>query len=137
MKTTIFTVMMMFAVTCLNAQEISLIDPQVLGQPADQAVKFLLPANAKAIEPITIQVDITNGKYSGAMGRYGSKITLEEACENLNKKYKKYEQTSFANNRQMCVWRITDEKFAIQAVNNEDGTTILYLPFKYREAKPE
>jgi len=130
MKTTIFTVIMLLTVTCLHAQEIRLIDPGVLGRPTDEAVKFLLPAATAAIEPKTIQVDVSMGKYSGAMARYGGSVTFEEAREHLNKKYKKYEQPSYSDNKQMGLWRVTDERFAIQLIHDEEGTSVLYLPFK-------
>jgi len=137
MRTIIFTAMMLLSVPCLYAQEIRLFDPGVLGQPVDHAVKILLPADAKAIEPKAIQLDVQSGKYSGAIARYGRSISLEEARESLNRKYKKFEQPSFSDNKQMGLWRVTDAKFAIQLNQDEEGTSVLYLPFKNAKTDEE
>jgi len=135
MKRTILAIMMLLTTTNINAQEIKLADPGVLGQSADEAVKLFISAAPKAIEPQTIQVDLEDGKYSGVMVHYGRNVTLEQARESLNEKYKKYQQPSFAENKEMGLWRVTDRKFAIQLTKTEEGVRIIYLPFGKEQLK--
>jgi len=125
---------MLLTTTNLDAQEIKLADPGVLGQSADEAVKLFISAVPKAIEPQTIQVALEDGKYSGLMVHYGRNVTLEQTRESLNEKYKKYQQPSFAENKEMGLWRVTDRKFAIQLTKTEEGVRIIYLPFSKDEA---
>ncbi|NVN89827.1 MAG: hypothetical protein HXX11_04420 [Desulfuromonadales bacterium] len=135
MKKIILTTIMLLTATHLNAQEIKLFDPGVLGQATDEAVKLFVATDPKAVEPQTIQVDLENGKYSGVMVHYGRNVTLEQARESLNEKYKKYQQPSFSENKEMGVWRVIDRKFAIQLAKTEDGVRIIYLPFGKEQLK--
>ena len=65
---------------------------------------------------------------------YGRNVTLEQARESLNEKYKKYQQPSFAENKEMGLWRVTDRKFAIQLPKTDEEVRIIYLPFSKDEA---
>lgn len=119
----------------INAQEIKLVDPGVLGRSAGEAIKLFVATDPKAIEPQTILVDLENGMYSGVIAHYGRNVTLEQARTSLNEKHKTYEQLSFAENKEMGLWRITDRKFAIQLTKTEEGIRIIYLPFRREQLK--
>lgn len=125
--------MMLLSTTNLDALEIKLADPGVLGQSADEAVKLFISAVPKAIEPQNIQADLDDGKYSGLIVHYGRNVTFEQARESLNEKYKKYQQPSFAENKEIGLWRVNDRKFAIQLTKTEEGVRIIYLPFSKDE----
>ena len=58
MKIIILATIMLMSTTHLNAQEIKLVDPGVLGRSADEAVKLFVATDPKAIEPQTIQLDL-------------------------------------------------------------------------------
>src|SRR6266704_1666587 len=135
MKKIILATIMLLIATHLNAQEIKLVDPGLFGRSTDEAVKLFVAADPKAIEPQTIQVDLENGKYSGVMVHYGRNVTLEQARESLNEKYKKYQQPSFAENKEMGLWRVTDRKFAIQLTKTEEGIRIIYRLFGKEQLK--
>ena len=83
-----------FASSVAQAKGIQLFNPDVFGQPTSTAIKILQDKKPDDIEPVSVLVDIRDGKYIASSLFYCKKVTFEEARETLNKQYKTNENLS-------------------------------------------
>jgi hypothetical protein len=113
----------------LYAQELRNFNPGVLGKSVDEAVTLLLPADVKAIDPISISADVKNGKFYATTINYPLAATFDQAKQSLNKLYKKYEKIQSADGPKMSLWRVEDRRFAIQLTESTESIQVIYIQF--------
>jgi hypothetical protein len=119
-----------FASSVAQAKGIQLFNPDVFGQPTSTAIKILQDKKPDDIEPASVLVDIRKGKYIASSLFYSKKMTFEEARETLNKQYKTNENLSLYKPSIMSVWRVTDKKFTISLVQEDDHVRIMFIQFQ-------
>ncbi len=122
-----------FASSVAQAKGIQLFNPDVFGQPTSTATKILQDKKPNDIEPVNVLVDIREGKYVASSLFYSKKVTFDEARESLKKQYKTYENLSLYKPLVMSVWRVTDKKFAVSLVQEDDHVRIMFLQFQPKE----
>jgi hypothetical protein len=127
------SILLLLAVTFLTptseAKAPQLFNTAVLGQPVEKNITLLQDKAPYSVEPVTVMVDIKNGKYIAATIQYPDTLSFEEARENLNKLYKQYEVTNFSEDPLMGLWRNEDMKFAIQLTQGRNVIEIRYIQF--------
>ena len=122
-------ILFLLASLTLKGADIRYFNPGIFGKSANDPVRLLLPGKPEALHPFTIMTDIKEGKYFAATVSYPKKITLDEARDALNQRYKNYERASFATNALMGLWRTEADRYAIQLTENEDAIQVIYISF--------
>jgi hypothetical protein len=129
MKITIIASALLLVAGQLNAEELRLFNPGIFGQSVEEPVSITLPADQKAIEPISILTDVKSGKFAGATVFYPKSISFDKARESINRTYKRYESRFSPDNPKMGQWRVSDRRFAIQLTETDEAIQVIYLPF--------
>jgi len=115
--------------TISYGQEIRLFNPKVFGKSVERPITQLIPSETKnAILPMSIQIDIENGKYFAATITYSKKTPFLDIQNEIKKHYPKASVKSFGNG-DLVVFRNEEEKFAIQVDNNDCNIQAIYVPF--------
>jgi len=108
---------------------LQLFDPGVFGKSTKDAVVLLKPKEDGQIEPETIMVDVTKGRYYAATVRYPKCLTLGQARDDLNQLYGKWEREAFAKDPELALWRNEDDQFAISLSEDDDNLVVIYINF--------
>jgi|GEM_PF-1084542 len=106
----------------------------VFGKSVDDSVVLLLPAEADAIQPLTIMTDLKDGKYYAATVTFPKSVTLAEARTSLNALYPGTEKPSFADDPKMGLWRVEKHRFAIQVTHDHQELRVIYISFQPMES---
>ena len=122
-------ILSLMAPLMLKGADIRYFDPGIFGKSANEPVTLLTPGKPEALHPFTIMTDIKEGRYFAATVSYPKKVTLDEARDALNQRYKNYEKASFATNALMGLWRNEDDRHAIQLTENDDAIQVIYISF--------
>jgi hypothetical protein len=124
-------VLLVLAIDCLAESSdinLQLLDPNIFGKSTKEAVVLLQKKPEGAISPETVMVDINKDRYFAATVNYPKTLTLDQARAVLNKAYKKWERTGYAEHG-MGIWRNEDDKFSIQLSEDEHNIVVIYIKF--------
>jgi hypothetical protein len=89
-----------------------------------------------SLQPTTVQLDVKNGLYYGAILRYPAEVTLDQARQSLNTMYAKWQKPNFADDQTMGLWRNTEKGFSIQLTREKDAVVVIYISYKLMHEKP-
>lgn len=106
-----------------------LLNTEIFGKPATESVVLLQSPTPDAVDPETVMVDLSNGKYFAATVNYPLDIGFENARRSLNATYGKWQKDSFANDPAMGIWRNEDEELSIQLSRDDFTITIIYIKY--------
>jgi hypothetical protein len=114
-----------------GAADLRLLNTEALGKSVNESMPLLASASTNAIEPSSVQMDIAEGKFYGAILRYPESVSLEEARASINKIYKGHENPKLVYKEKMGSWRIEDKKFGIQLSKDEDNNVqVIFVKFQ-------
>lgn len=133
MKTTIIVVALFFYYTIAQANDIQLLNADILGQSTSKELKVLRDKTAQEIEPISVMIDIKNGLYNAATVIYPEELKYETAMTALKDQYKKYGPPKRYKEIGMAVWRIENLRYAVSLIQEKKYIKILYVRFKSTE----
>jgi len=126
----IFIVVITLSVSVAQAKDIQLFNPNFFGQPTSSSIKLLYDKKGDEIEPYMVKTDIKCGKYTAATAVYSKKVSFDEAYQSLNKLYKNYETASLFKASSQAFWRVTDKRFAVSLIKEDEGPRIMYIQFQ-------
>jgi hypothetical protein len=109
-------------------------NPEIFGKDVCTPVQVLLDGGS--LQPTTVQLDVKNGLYYGAILRYPAEMTLDQARQSLNKLYAKWQKPNFADDQTMGLWRNTEKGFSIQLTREKDAVVVIYISYKLMHEKP-
>jgi hypothetical protein len=115
-----------------NARLLRLFNTDVFNKAPDTPQAFLETRQADLIDPISVMVDLKEGKFYAATIRYPKDIGFDGARKAIDRKYRKWTVPAFANSKAMGLWRNEDAQFAIQMVVDaeQDCISVLYVTFQ-------
>ncbi len=126
MKYIIATVFLLIP-SFLFGQNIQLFNPDTFGKSIDKPVVFLFESSSNATKPLSIEVDVKNGKYYGATITYPNLVTFDCVKKAIRSKYKDLEESKF--DERMFSLRNKTKKYAIQLTDSKCYIQVIYIPF--------
>ncbi len=113
-----------------SSPKIRLLNTEIFGHSADDAVVLLQPNDGSKVDPEYVLTDIKGGRYYAATVCYPPTLTVDDVRMSINEVYGKYELRDLDG-----VWRNADDKFAIGLNKDTDGIHVMYITFQpIREA---
>jgi hypothetical protein len=114
-----------------NSRLLRLFNTDVFNKAPDTPQVFLETKQADLIDPISVMVDLKEGKFYAATIRYPKDVRFDGARKSIDRKYAKWTVPAFANSKTMGLWRNEDARFAVQMVVDEelDCISVIYVTF--------
>jgi hypothetical protein len=130
MKTAILVAALLLSCSVAEANNIQLLNPDILGQSTSKEIKVLRDKNAHDIEPISVILNIRNGVCHAATVIYPEELTYETAMAVLREQYRKYKPPKQYRDIGMTVWRIENQRYVVSLIQEQKYIKILYVQFQ-------
>jgi len=120
-----------------KSKDLRLLNTCIFRQSVDKPIKPLLPGAPWQIEPLSVQLDIKDGKYYAATVVYPKTLTFSEARIAMNRVYGTHEVKEFAKFPEMGLWRNEKDEFAFQLTEDDEYLRAIYITFQPLEVMHE
>ncbi|MCF7668473.1 MAG: hypothetical protein K9N48_01705 [Verrucomicrobia bacterium] len=124
-------ILLLFILTSVAAiaGDLRYFNPGTLGKPTDESTALVLPGEPEAVYPSSISTDIKEGRYFSVTVNYPEDVSFEAIREALNKRYKEYENESYAGDSHIGLWRNEDDGYGIQLKKSDNTVRVTYISF--------
>ena len=112
-------------------KDVQLFNESVLGSAPTDAIPLLLPNATATWSPKQVVLDYKDNACYGAMIHYERSHSFESLRRAFNSRFGDYEQSTFANDPTMGMWRMEDAEFAIQLSDSEDNDSYMAIYIRF------
>ena len=106
----------------------------LLGADPTQPIPVLLPSETAKWVPKQVVIDYDKNACVGAIIHYEREYSFEELRDALNLRFSSYEDTAFAKDPKMGIWRVENSGFTIQLSDNEEEDSYIAIYIRFADS---